>query len=63
MVDIQAILRHKNLATTERYIQRLDSLRPALNVLEGQNRKPLTGVRSGDTLLISSFNHGEIPGT
>jgi len=33
MIDIQAILRHKNLSTTERYIERLASLRPALMVL------------------------------
>ena len=35
MVDIQAILRHKKLATTERYIGRLSSLRPSLRVLPG----------------------------
>jgi integrase len=35
MIDIQSILRHRNLATTERYIQRLSSLRPALKVLPG----------------------------
>ncbi len=33
MIDIQAILRHKNLATTERYIRRIESLRPALYAL------------------------------
>jgi integrase len=33
MIDIQSILRHKNLSTTERYIRRLASLRPALRVL------------------------------
>ena len=33
MVDIQRILRHKNLATTERYIQRLGDLRSALKAL------------------------------
>lgn len=32
--DIQAILRHKKLSTTERYLHRLESLRPALKVLE-----------------------------
>jgi len=31
--EIQAILRHKNLATTERYIRRLRELKPALKVL------------------------------
>jgi integrase len=35
MIDIQSILRHRNLATTERYIRRLSSLRPALMVLPG----------------------------
>lgn len=43
MIDIQAILRHKNLATTERYIKRINSLRPALTVLAGRNKKPSTG--------------------
>ncbi len=33
MIDIQTILRHKNLSTTERYIRRIESLRPALHVL------------------------------
>ncbi len=33
MIDIKEILRHRNLATTERYIKRLSSLRPAMQVL------------------------------
>ncbi|MBW2149882.1 MAG: site-specific integrase, partial [Deltaproteobacteria bacterium] len=33
MVQIQAILRHKNLSTTDRYLHRLSDLRPALQVL------------------------------
>ena len=33
MIDIQTILRHKNLSTTERYIRRIESVRPALQVL------------------------------
>ena len=33
MIDIQTILRHKNLSTTERYIRRVESIRPALRVL------------------------------
>ena len=32
-VDIQAILRHKKLTTTERYLHRLNDLKPALRVL------------------------------
>lgn len=43
MVTIQAILRHQNLQTTERYIQRIDTLAPALKALEGRapkNKKP-----------------------
>ncbi len=35
MIDIQAILRHKNLSTTERYIRRLETVRSALRVLPG----------------------------
>ncbi len=33
MIDIQTILRHKNLSTTERYIRRIESVRPVLKVL------------------------------
>jgi integrase len=39
MVQIQAILRHRNLATTEKYIKRLDQLKPALQLLS-KNKKP-----------------------
>ncbi len=39
MIDIQTILRHKNLSTTERYIRRLDSIRPALDALPGLKQK------------------------
>lgn len=38
MIQIQGILRHKSLATTERYIQRLDSLRPALQLLSSKKK-------------------------
>ena len=42
MIDIQTILRHKNLSTTERYIRRVESVRPVLRVLPGvkTTRKP-----------------------
>jgi len=33
MIDIQTILRHKNLSTTEKYIRRIESVRPALRML------------------------------
>lgn len=36
MIDIQAVLRHKNLSTTERYIRRLTTVRSALKVLPGR---------------------------
>lgn len=35
MVVIQGVLRHKRLTTTERYVKRLDHLRPHLQLLEG----------------------------
>ncbi|NQS71832.1 MAG: tyrosine-type recombinase/integrase [Desulfobulbaceae bacterium] len=38
LVDVQAILRHKRLTTTARYVHQLQSLRSSLSVLEG--RKP-----------------------
>jgi integrase len=47
MVQIQAILRHKSLTTTERYIRRLDSLKPALQLLSSRKKpsiEPSTGV-------------------
>ena len=41
MVQIQAILRHKNLATTERYIRGLESVRESLSFLPGVlDKKP-----------------------
>jgi hypothetical protein len=40
MIDIQSILRHKKLTTTERYIGRIDSLRPSLRVLPGLKKPP-----------------------
>ncbi len=39
MIEIQTILKHKNLSTTERYIKRLDSVRPALKALPGLKQK------------------------
>jgi integrase len=33
MIDIQTILRHKNLSTPEKYIRRIESVRPVLRVL------------------------------
>lgn len=39
MVHIQAILRHKNLATTERYIRGLESVRASLSFLPGVTPK------------------------
>ncbi|MEN8136521.1 MAG: hypothetical protein ABFS18_13450, partial [Thermodesulfobacteriota bacterium] len=43
LLDIQTILRHRNLTTTERYTRRISSLRPALKVLprlkSHQNKK------------------------
>ena len=43
MLDIQAILHHRNLATTERYIHRIGSLKPALAVLPGRGKKKKAG--------------------
>ena len=43
MIDIQTILRHKNLATIERYIRRLLTVRPALRVLPGRKSSQATG--------------------
>jgi integrase len=40
MVTIQAILRHKHLTTTERYIRGMEPVRPALKVLSNRNSRP-----------------------
>jgi len=40
MVTIQAVLRHKNLTTTERYIRGLESVRPALDILSKRHSRP-----------------------
>jgi integrase len=39
MVQIQAILRHKTLATTERYIKRLSDLKPSLQLLSNKKSR------------------------
>src|SRR5262249_44036411 len=44
MVAIQEILRHRKLATTERYVRGLEPVRPYLRVLEGR----LPGQRSNN---------------
>lgn len=44
MVAIQEILRHRKLATTERYVRGLEPVRPYLRVLEGR----FSGQRSND---------------
>ncbi len=51
MITIQGILRHKNLATTERYVRGLEPLRPALEILSKRNSRPEvpTSVRLADT--------------
>lgn len=41
LIDIREILRHKNLATTERYIRRLDNLKSALSVLAIEKSRPI----------------------
>jgi len=43
MVVIQGILRHKKLSTTERYVRRMETVRPYLEVLSG-GRKRTHGV-------------------
>jgi integrase len=39
MIQIQTILRHMSLATTERYIKRLGDLKPALRVLSREKSR------------------------
>lgn len=36
LIDIQTILRHKKLSTTEKYIHRLKSVKSSLKVMEGR---------------------------
>lgn len=53
MIDIQAILRHKNLSTTERYIRRLADLRPALRVLPGAQKPTVPNLAHKKRLAVS----------
>ncbi|MCI5157104.1 MAG: site-specific integrase, partial [Candidatus Electrothrix sp. AUS1_2] len=32
LIDVQTVLRHKNMTTTQRYVHRLESVRSALDV-------------------------------
>ena len=54
MIDIQTILRHKNLATTERYIHRIKKIRAALEVLSGSNQKK--GNQMSNQGLVTKIN-------
>ncbi|MBU1456611.1 MAG: tyrosine-type recombinase/integrase [Proteobacteria bacterium] len=47
MVDIQTTLRHKNLATTERYIKRIKKIRATLEVLPGLKERQPNGQPNG----------------
>lgn len=40
LMDIQAILRHSNLTTTQKYIRRIDTLKTAVTFLPSRNKKP-----------------------
>jgi integrase len=60
MIQIQAILRHKNLATTERYIKRLEDLKPALRMLSREKSRLVEPSdptrREGETGTIVQVN-------
>jgi len=46
MVVIQAILRHKKLSTTERYVRRMETVRPYLQVLSGGRKRTNSGPKA-----------------
>ena len=56
LIDVQTILRHKNLSTTEKYIRRIESVRPVLKMLPRPKKNHLkttwetTGKPSGNHL-------------
>lgn len=56
LIDIQAILRHKHLTTTEKYTHRMKSLRPSLSVLPGGKftKGPLEGPPNKKGLKVKS---------
>lgn len=43
LIDVQTILRHKKLSTTERYVHRLKSVRASLQIMDGRNVSPTVG--------------------
>ena len=51
VIDIQEILRHKNINTTQRYLHQINSLRKALKVLSG-GKKSVTEVRQKNSAEI-----------
>jgi integrase len=58
MVEIQAILRHRALATTERYIKRLRDLKPALQLLSHKKsllKEPSTPFKRQGHLVSTPF--------
>lgn len=48
-ITIQAVLRHHNLATTEKYLHQLSEVRPALKVLEGRSVKTASMRKTRET--------------
>ncbi len=54
MVTIQAILRHKKLATTERYVRGLAPVRPALEILRGGTNRSTNEKPGGGNLRVLS---------
>jgi integrase len=68
LVDIQAILRHQRLSTTEKYIRQLRSVRPALRLLSRKkkptispHRNPQNRVGGGVTPAASHTTGHTVP--
>lgn len=60
LVDIKTILRHKSIATTERYIHRLKSVRESIvvfdSILENPQKYWLKHISEQNTLRIIYIN-------
>jgi integrase len=60
MIEIQAILRHKNLSTTELYIKRMSGLERALRVLSGgksRQHEPSEVLRNNSQVVVNEVNN------
>lgn len=54
LIDVQTVLRHKKLSTTERYVHRLKSVRTSLQVMNGRNKRQASSPLKRELRLVGN---------